>query len=221
MTDLLESLKQKYSDDVGWSFSFFEGITYFIYLITSYEFMCGPHTGIWNNLLGQSVYKLLVGDSSIFASARVLDFLIAVGFSVGTVYTYGVIKRLAYGFLSSIKNLDDYVDKLKSQFESTDYGTQAMRIYIANEVREQKRQHMKHITMLNGFGLIALAAIVSAIVGLINTNYIDFSVLVLGLITLVLIQWLVFTHYILQIVPRLVFERVARGENVDFGDELE
>lgn len=220
MSDLLESIKQKYSEEVGWSFNFFEGATFMIYLVAAYEILCGSGIGFWKTILTKSVSSIFSGDDSILASARVIDYFIAAGVTIISVYLYRKIRFYSYGYLSSLKNLKAYVDRLKEQYSKNNMSSQAMRIYIANEAKEQKQLHMKKITTINGFGLISLGVVVSSIAGLSMFNLVDLLMLIVGVTGTLFVQWQVFALYTSQVVPRLVLERMAREEPVEFGDEL-
>jgi hypothetical protein len=224
MSDLLESIKEKYSEEVGWSFSFFEGITFLIFLIATYEALNGACMGIWQTILMKSASSIFSGDESILANARILDYLVSALLTIAAVYSYRKIKNYTYKYLSSLKNIKGYVDRLKQQYSKNDLSNQAMRIYIANEAKEQKNIYMRRLTSINGFGLIFLSIIASSVVGdlfLLMLNWVDFVMLIIGTVGILFIQWQVFTLYTAQVVPRLVLERVARGENVEFGDELQ
>lgn len=220
MPDILETIKQKYSEEVGWSFSFFEGIVFLVYLVSSYEVLCGSSNGVWKVVLTKTAASIFAGEGSIFSTARVIDFFIAGIFTMITVFMQERFRKAAYGYLSSLKNIDNYVSGLKIKYSSIGISNQAMRIYIANEAKEHKLLHMKRMSTINGFSLILISIVVSSFFGVLDFNLVDFSMLILGLIGFVFAQWRVFSIYTSQVVPRLVLERMAREETVKFGDEF-
>ena len=221
MSDILESIKAKYSEEVGWSFNFFEGASFLIFLVASYEILNESGTGVWEIILMKSASSIFSGDGSVLANARILDYLISFLLTIVAVSGYRKIRNYAYVFLSSLKGIEGYVDRLKLQYSNNDLKNQAMRIYIANEAKEQKNSYMRRLTAINGFGLIFLSISISSVVGILSPNWVDFGMIIAGVIGLIFVQWQVFTLYAAQVVPRLVLERMARGESVEFGDELQ
>jgi hypothetical protein len=221
MSDILDSIKQKYSEEIGWSFSFFEGISFLLYLVCTYEVLNEVGSGIWKQILMKSASSIFISEESILSNARILDYLISALLTILTVYGYRKIRSYVYEYLCSLKNLKTYVDKLKQQYTGSASDNQAMRIYIANEAKQQKDIHMKRITVINGFGLVFLSMVVSSVIGTLALEWVDFCILIISLTGVLFIQWQVFTIYTAQVVPRLVLERVARGDSVEFGDELQ
>lgn len=221
MADFLEIIKEKYSEELGWSFSFFEGVVFLIFLIVTYEILNGAKSGVWKTLLLKNASSIFSGEESILANARILDYLISALLTIAVVYGYRKIRCWIYKYLSTLHNFEEYILRLKKQYSSNNVNNQALRIYIANEAKEHKDIYMKRISSINGFGLIFLAIVVSSVFGLFIFNWADFGMLIIGIVGILIVQWQVFSLYSSQVVPRLVLERVARGESVDFGDELQ
>lgn len=117
--------------------------------------------------------------------------------------------------------MKEYVDRLKQKYKSESFGGQAMRLYIANTAKEQKEIHLKKLTSIKGFGLVALAVALSSLFGMLTPNMIDFLVLIGALVVVLIVQWSAFVTYTSQVIPRLVLERLARDEDVKFGEELQ
>lgn len=221
MPNIIESIKQKYSEEIGWSFSFFEGITFIIFLIVIYEILCGSYSSIWETILSKKVSKIITFKDYTLSNARIIDYFLSASSSFITIYIYRKIKLLSFNYLSSIKNLTNYVEKLKTKYSNIDLSNKAMNIHIANEAKEQKKIQLKRITVINGFGLIFLTIIITSAIGLISYNFVDFIMLTVGIIGICFIQWQSFTLYTAQVVPRLILERMAKGEPVEFGDEAD
>lgn len=221
MSDILDVLKEKYSEEVGLSFTFFEALIFLVYLIAVYTAACAGDSGVWGSVLSKSLGDLLFSDEAIIFKVRVLDFLFSGALTLLTISVYRKISGASYRYLSSLRNMDDYVDRIKAKYQEKDMGGPAMRIYIANEANEQKKEYMKRITLANGIGLLSLVLVVSSLLGLVNPNITDFVILCSGIASLCIMQWNIFAKYTAQVIPRLVLERVARNESVRFGDEMQ
>lgn len=221
MSDILDVLKEKYSEEVGLSFTFFEVLAFLAYLIAVYTVACTSDSGVWGSVLYKSIGDLLLSDEAILSKVRVLDFLCSGALTLITISVYRKISSVSYTFFASLKNMEDYVEKIKSKYPVESMGGPAMRIYIASAAKEQKNSHMKRITLANGVGLLSLVLIVSSLLGLTTPNIADFAILGSGVLLLCFMQWSVFAKYTAQVIPRLVLERLARNENVQFGDEIQ
>lgn len=221
MSDILDALKEKYSEEIGLSFTLFEVLSFLIYLMAVYTVMSASDSGVWGSILYKSVGDLLLSDGAVMAKVRVVDFLCAGALTLLTTAAYRKISGIVYRYLATLKNMEDYVERIKGRYHVDAMGGAAMRIYIANVANEQKHEHMKRITLANGVGLISLVLVISSVLGLANPNVADFAIFGSGILLLCLMQWAVFTKYTAQVIPRLVLERLARNENVEFGDELE
>lgn len=221
MSEMLNAIKEKYSDEVGLSFTFFEALTFLVYLVVSYVVFCEESGGVWGSVLAKSVDDVLLADGSILAKARVADFLISGILTYVTIFSYKRIANLSYGYLAALKNMEEYVDRIKRKYKSESFGGQAMRLYIANTAKEQKQIHLKKLASIKGFGLVALAIAFSSLIGLLTPNLTDLLVLIGALIAVLIVQWTAFATYTSQVVPRLVLERLARDEDVRFGEELQ
>ena len=138
-----------------------------------------------------------------------------------TIYAYKKLENLSYGYLATLRNMEEYVDRLKRKYKSESFGGQAMRLYIANTAKEQKQIHLKKLTSIKGFGLVAIAIAFSSLIGLLTPNLTDFLVLIGAVVVVLIVQWSAFATYTTQVVPRLVLERLARNEDVRFGEELQ
>ncbi|WP_027390726.1 hypothetical protein [Chrysiogenes arsenatis] len=221
MSDIFDVLKEKYSEEVGLSFTFFEALAFLVYLIAIHALMCTGDGGVWGSILYKSVGDLLLSDEATLTKIRVLDFLCSGALTLLTISAYRKISRASYTFLASLKNMEDYVKKINSKYPVESMGGPAMRIYIANAANEQKNEHMKRITLVNGVGLLSLVLIISSLLGLATPNIADFAILGSGILLLCFMQWIVFAKYAAQVIPRLVLERLARNEKVQFGDEIQ
>jgi len=221
MSDILDMLKEKYLEEVGLSFTFFEALIFLVYLIAVYTVTCSGDTGVWESILYKSVSDLLISDDAIIFKVRVLDFLYSGALTLLTISVYRKVSGASYRYLASLKNMDDYVERIKAKYQVKDMGGSAMRIYIANEANEQKKEHMKRITLANGIGLLSLVLVISSLLGLLDPNRTDFVILCSGIVLLCIMQWFIFAKYTAQVIPRLVLERVARNESVRFGDEMQ
>ena len=221
MADILDVLKEKYSEEVGLSFTFFEVLTFLVYLGAVYTVTRSSDSGVWGSILYKSVGDLLLSDQAILTKVRVLDFLYSGALTLLTISAYRKISRESYTLLASLKNMEHFVEKIRSKYPADSMGGPAMRIYIANAANEQKTEHMKRITLANGIGLLSLVLIISSLLGLVTPNIADFSILGSGVLLLCFMQWTVFAKYTAQVIPRLVLERLARNENVQFGDEMQ
>lgn len=221
MSDILEVLKEKYSEEVGLSFTFFEVLAFLVYVIVVYTVTCSSDTGVWDSILYKSVGDLLLSEGAIITKVRVMDFLYSGALTLLTISAYRKVSAVSYRYLASLKNMEDYVEKIKAKYQVENMGGAAMRIYIANEASEQKNEHMKRITLTNGVGLLSLVLVISSVLGLMNPNNADFAILGSGMLLLCFMQWTVFKKYTAQVIPRLVLERLARNENVKFGDEIQ
>lgn len=219
MSDFLDLAKEKYSEEVGISFTFFQLLIFLLYLIVSYVVSNTNSAGAWNLILFKSIDDLFFDDKSIIYSARVVDFFASGLLTAITIFGYRKISNISYEYLSTLKNMEKYVENLKAKYDVNNMGGQAMRIYIANTAKEQKQEYMKNITTMNGMGLVLLAIVFSSIIGMLKPNLTDFIILVGGLAFSLFVQWFVFARYTSQVVPRLVLERMARGEDMQFGDE--
>lgn len=220
MFEMLDAIKEKYSDEVGLSFTFFETLTFFVYLVVSYVVFCEESGGVWGSVLTKSVDDVLLAGGSILSKARIADFLISGILTYVTIFAYKRIANLSYGYLATLKNMEEYVDRIKRKYKSESFSGQAMRLYIANTAKEQKQIHLKKLTSIKGFGLVALAIAFSSLIGLLTPNLTDLLVLIGALIVVFIVQWTAFATYTSQVVPRLVLERLARDEDVRFGEEL-
>lgn len=221
MSDILDVLKEKYSEEVGLSFTFFEVLSFLVYLIAAYTVMCTSGSGVWELILYKSVGDLLTSEEAIITKVRVMDFLSSGALTLLTISAYRKVSGISYRFLASLKNMEDYVEEIKGKYQVESMGGAAMRIYIANTANKQKNEHMKRITLANGVGLLSLVLIFSSLLGLANPNIADFAIFGSGLLLLCFMQWAVFAKYTAQVIPRLVLERMARNENVKFGDEMQ
>ena len=74
MSEMLNAIKEKYSEEVGLSFTFFEALTFIVYLVVSYVIFCEEPSGVWGSVLTKSVEDILLADGSILAKARIADF---------------------------------------------------------------------------------------------------------------------------------------------------
>lgn len=162
MSDIFDVLKEKYSEEVGLTFTFFEVLAFLVYLIAVYTVTCTSDSGVWESILYKSVGDLLLSDEAILTKVRVLDFLYSGALTLLTISAYRKISRASYTFLASLKNMEDYVEKIKAKYPVESMGGPAMRIYIANAANEQKNEHMKRITLANGVGLLSLVLIISS-----------------------------------------------------------
>lgn len=221
MSEMLNAIKEKYSEEVGLSFTFFEALTFIVYLVVSYVIFCEEPGGVWGSVLTKSVEDILLADGSILAKARIADFLISGVLVYATIYAYKKLENLSYGYLATLRNMEEYVDRLKRKYKSESFGGQAMRLYIANTAKEQKQIHLKKLTSIKGFGLVAIAIAFSSLIGLLTPNLTDFLVLIGAVVVVLIVQWSAFATYTTQVVPRLVLERLARNEDVRFGEELQ
>jgi hypothetical protein len=221
MSNILDTLKEKYFEEVGLSFTFFEMLTFLMYVIVSYIFFCEPEAGIWNSLLFKSIDDILLSEGSVISKVRIADLLCSGLMTLSTIAGYKRFSGASYECLSTVKDMDEYVKKLREKYDIEKLGGQAMRIYIANAAKEQKQEYMKKIAIANGVGLISLVMAVSALIGFRALNRTDSGVLIVSLIVLFFMQWTVFAKYTSQVAPRLVLERMARGEDVKFGEEMQ
>lgn len=221
MSDMLDVLKEKYSEEVGLSFTLFEVLSFLVYLISSHTIMSTSGSGVWELILYKSVDDLLIAEEAIITKVRIMDFLCSGALTFLTISVYRKVSGMSYKYLASLKNMADYVEEIKGKYQVESMGGAAIRIYIANTANKQKNEHMKRITLANGVGLLSLVLIFSSLLGLVNPNIADFAILGSGLLLLCFVQWAVFAKYTAQIIPRLVLERMARNENVKFGDELQ
>lgn len=221
MPEMLSAIKEKYSEEVGLSFTFFEALTFLVYLVVSYVVFCEGSGGVWGSVLIKNIDDVLLAESSILVKARVADFLISGILTYATIFAYKKLANSIYGYLATLRNMDEYVDCLKKKYKNESSGGQAMRLYIANTAKEQKQINLKKLTSIKGFGLVAIAISFSSLVGLLTPNLTDFVVLIGALVVVLVAQWFAFATYTSEVVPRLVLERLALNEDVKFGEELQ
>lgn len=218
---MLDAIKEKYSEEVGLSFTFFEALTFLVYLVVSYVVFCEGANGVWGSVLIKSVDDVLLADSSIVINARVADFLISGILTYTTIFAYKKLSNSIYGYLATLRDMDEYVERVKQKYKNQTRGGQAMRLYIANTAKEQKQISLKKLTAIKGVGLVAMAIVVSSLIGLLKPNMTDFIILIGALVVVLIVQWSAFATYTSQVVPRLVLERLALDEDVKFGEELQ
>ena len=221
MTDIFSILREKYTEDVGWSFSLFEIVSFTIYLFFVFNALKGNDAPIWKKMLTSKVYNMLAGSGSIYLDARVVDYLIALILTIITIYFFKYLQGKFYFYLSSIKNMNSYVKKLHAKYAQIEFDNHAIKIYIAKEANQDKNKYMKQISVVNGFGLISLTGFIASFSSFYNFYVFDFVFILFCLFSFLICQWLAFTRYVAQVMPRLVLERFAKNEHVSFGDEFD
>jgi len=220
MNNIIDTIKEKYSEEVGISFTLFELLTFILYTCASYVLFCEEKNSVWGTILTKSIDAILFSDNSFIKKARVSDYIISLILTFVTVFLYKKASSLLYDRLAKIKNVEEYVDRVKNKYNIKNIDNQAMRIYMANAANEEKRMHLKKVTNIKGIGLLSFSIAVSSLLSVFTPNMIDFLALIGGLVMFLFVQWLVFASYTSQVVPRLVLEKLLRNEDVHFNDEL-
>jgi len=223
--EFTEILKEKFAEDVGWSFSIFEILTFFLVSISLYRLGLGLKDGMWG-FVTMSISEVAFGDSSMVSKVRVIDYVLAGFVTIGTVQLYKCMKQKFFIFISRASKLKVYVNKISTQYANLQAQSVGARLAMANEARALKLEEMKRISLIDGIGLVALTSVFMSAVGLLFgwhsglVNLIDLAVLSCATIGLGGIFWQTFRLYTARVVPHLVLERVMKNESVNYGDEL-
>lgn len=220
MVDLIASLKEKYAEETGWSFSFFEFAAFSLYLFfVSFLFENGPG-GAWHQLLSSGLHDLAIGDSSIFKKANILEYIISLISLLATITLYRYFQSKIYDFLATIRDMNAYVDRLKKKHGDVGKSGQAMRIYIAKEAASDNKKHMRQVSTLSGLGLLSISGFIATMPFLLSPDLVNYFSAIICLLTFLAAQWFAFAKYTSQVLPRIILEKEARDEAVEFGEGL-
>lgn len=219
MSDFLWSIREKYAEDFGISFTFCQWLSFLLYLLMSRLVFAKNSDGYWGTLLCKSINEIFYGDNSLLLGVRVIDLFLSAAFVLVSIKVYGKARMFIYGFLSGIRDMRGYVDKIKNKLK-IESDSKLIRLHMANIAKEQKDSRMKRIQALNGLGFLSLVVFFSSAIGLSSPGVIDLAMLLAGLAAFFLLQWMMFSEYTSQVVPRLILERISREENFTFGEEF-
>ncbi|SFB85977.1 hypothetical protein SAMN05660443_0581 [Marinospirillum celere] len=220
MIDLVESLKEKYAEETGWSFSFFEVVAFSLYLFfVSFLFENGAG-GAWHQFLTSGLHDLAVGDSSIFKKASTLEYIISLMSLLITITVYRYLQSKIYDFLSTLRDMSGYVARLNKKYGDVEKSGQAMKIYIAKEAANDKKKYMRQVSMLSGLGLLSIAGLIATTPFLFVLDLVNYFSAITCVLIFLAAQWFAFVKYTSQVLPRLILEKKARGEAVKFGEGL-
>lgn len=219
MSSLTDAIKEKYSEDIGWSFTLFEIAVFFIYLTAIHSALTNPGASIWQALWSKSAYSIFVGPSSTLQTARAIDYLFAAALVAATKSIYRFVGKKVYDYLFRMRDMESYVRRLGDIYKKECPPSPALRLYIANEITEQKRIYMKRITSIHGFGLTLLGLCGTLLIGALTLHPIDLVVLIPAFSVVLAFEWRAFISYTAEVVPRMVLEKTLRGEDPGFGDD--
>ncbi|WOA32654.1 hypothetical protein [Alloalcanivorax xenomutans] len=220
MIDLIASFKEKYTEETGWSFSFFGFSAFALYLFfVSFLFESGAAGG-WHHFINSGLYELTLGESSIFKNANILEYLIAFILLLLTVSFYRYVQSKIYDFLSALGDMSGYVEKLKEKYKDVEKSGQAMRIYIAKEAANDKKKYMRQVSTLSGLGLLSISGLMATAPFVLSMELTTYCSAAVCLMAFLSAQWFAFAKYASQVLPRLILEKEARGEAIEFGDGL-
>ncbi|RLK51083.1 hypothetical protein DFR31_0999 [Alkalispirillum mobile] len=220
MVDLIASLKEKYAEETGWSFSFFGFATFSLYLFFV-NFLFENGTGrAWHQLLSSGLHDLAVGDSSIFKNANILEYIISLISLLATITLYRYFQSKIYDFLATIRDMNAYVDRLKKKHSDVVKSGQAMRIYIAKEAASDNKKHMRQVSTLSGLGLLSISGFIATMPFLLSPDLVNYFSAIICLLIFLAAQWFAFAKYTSQVLPRIILEKEARDEAVEFGEGL-
>jgi hypothetical protein len=220
MVDLIASFKEKYAEETGWSFSFFEFSAFALYLFFVSFLSESGAGGAWHQLLNSGLHDLALGDSSIFKKANIIEYFIAFISLLLTISIYRYIQSKIYDFLSTLSDMNGYVVRLKKKYKDVEQSGQAMRIYIAKEAANDKKKYMRQVSTLSGLGLLSISGFIATTPFILSMDLTNYYSAVICLLAFLAAQWFAFSKYTSQVLPRLILEKEARGEAIEFGEGL-
>lgn len=218
MADIIDGIKQKYIDDIGISFGVFEIITFFIYLVFSYNIFINEQYTTWANISYFSIDKIFIGDKSIIIESRIFEYMISAALTQFTVIFCKISRSKFYNLLYKILDTNSYLNSLRGRYKSIKSDNDAINILTANETKETIISRRKNVSVINGFILISSAMFITSSVGLTRNNDTDIIVFSFSILLYLLLHWLSFKVFAKDIIPLIVLEKVVRGEGIELAD---
>jgi len=219
MDKFLDYLKDKYSDEIGVAFSFFEILVFIIFLVvlTHLYSMHGDH--VWGDLIFIKISTIFSGTGSIVDSIRIIDFIVALLTSFLTRMLYNKVKKKVFSFLEKLGNFDEYVQNLTSKYTDTPIENEAIRFYLASEQKQDKEKLFKQLSFFHGIGLLSFCLFITSVMGCFSFNAVDAITFFASLCIMLLVQWASFKFYVSKIVPKMVAESYLKGETIEISGE--
>lgn len=217
--DILETLKSKYDEEIGRSFSFFEVVSFFIILVATYLMLTSGSKGVWSQLWDMSLIEITFGDDSIISRARVVDYLLSGLVTMAVAIIHKKVSKKLYEFFSSDETLNAYVKRIENNYKEEVSDNQSVRLYLANDARSRREALMKRMNSIKSSAMLSLSIFVSALMGLMG-GAVDITVSLIALLSIPILHWAVVSYYTSEVVPVLIYERVNRGESFVYGENL-
>ncbi|MFT5594467.1 MAG: hypothetical protein ACI8SR_002857 [Oceanicoccus sp.] len=215
MEELAKKLQQRYVDDITAKYPLHRFLCLYLYLLAFYIFYSKKDVRFIGSIKEIKVDFLFDFDKGLLAQVNIFDLVVAVIMTFITAFICKKIKLISFKCLSSIKDFDNYLVKLKTTIGEHDRNSAVTYTMTADVSRslDIKRSILKSKQAISE---IVVTLILCALIGAKNMIYVDWILVFGGVAIVLMAQWESFKVYISEFLPYFVAEQILLGKNVSF-----
>ena len=214
MNDLVAFIKSKYIEELVSPINLH---TATIFLVSLCALRLVPQKACIANSLWLLIAYLRPSDiinpqSRLWVDLVVLDIVIAILITTASNIIYSQLKQKTFQILSSIKDINDYVDKLKTRIFDNLTGNLAVDLLLVKDVSKNLPDVQKKLIRLHSFGELSVASFFISVISIIRgkVNTLDSLLISASVFLLFFFQWRAYLFYLERVVPVELPEKLLR-----------
>lgn len=215
MEELAKKIQQRYVDDITAKYPLHRFLCLYMYLLAFYIFYSKKNVRFIGSIKEIKVDFLFDFDKGLLAQVNIFDLVVAVIMTFITAFICKKIKLTSFKILSSLKDFDNYLIKLKATVGEHD-GNSAVTYSMSADVSRSLNIKRSILKGKQAISEIVVTLILCALIGVKNMIYVDWILVFGGVAIVLMAQWESFKVYISEFLPYFVAEQILLGKNVSF-----
>lgn len=215
MEELAKKVQQRYVDDITARYPLHRFICLYLYLLAFYIYYIKKDARLISSIREIKVDFLFDFDKGLIAQTTLFQLLVGIIMTFITAAISSRVKRKSFEVLSSLKDFDGYVVKLKRNINNASQSSVAA-FTMTTDISRQL--DLKRVTMRakQAVSEIVIALMICMLIGIAKMNPVDWLLVLGGASIVVVAQWESFKVYISEFLPYFVAEQSLLGKDVTF-----
>lgn len=220
MDDLLESIKEKYLDDITSRHPLFRIFSLVIFSIAAHTYTQPNSSGRFLQECSALKIKFIVNfEDGLFSELTLAQLFAAILATSVVAICYTKFKYFAFNVLSKAADFEGYTSKITQKLTSQKSTDASINYFVSKDISIELKSHRDKIKSQHAIGECTLAAIACVGYGLSSLVWVDYFLIAAGLSGIFYIQYHSFRYYVSKFIPYYVAERALLGAAIKFGSE--